>query len=88
MRGVRWEEGEYEEDENGKKTWIRPSRLIFPNIFNGEIDTDVSSISLFCPLLIKMLDCNNRDAEVLRCDDNREHPTEGRAGREAGPAGF
>ena len=52
--GVRWEEGEYEEDGNGKKTWIRPSRLIFPNTFHEEIAIDVSSISLFCHPLIKM----------------------------------
>merc|ERR1711983_298874 len=41
--GVRWEEGEYEEDGNGKKTWIRPSRLIFPNTFDEEIASDIAT---------------------------------------------
>jgi len=41
--GVRWEEGKYEEDENGKKTWITPSKLIFPNAFKGEIATDIAT---------------------------------------------
>ena len=46
--GVRWEEGTYKE-EDGKKTWLTPSKLIFPNAFNGEIATDVSLVSSLIP---------------------------------------
>ena len=67
--GVRWEEGKYEEDENGKKTWITPSKLIFPNAFKGEIETDVSFTLVFSPVLIRSSpDCDHGDSEVLRRD--------------------
>ena len=35
---VHWEEVEREEVE-GKKVWTRPSRLIFPDTFDGEVET-------------------------------------------------
>ena len=37
---VHWEEGEWEEVE-GKKVWTRPSKLIFPDTFDGVVKTDV-----------------------------------------------
>ena len=41
--GVRWEEGTFRE-EDGKKIMVTPSKLIFPNAFSGEIETDVGLI--------------------------------------------
>jgi len=41
--GVRWEEGEYKEDGAGNKTWVTPSKLIFPNTFSGEVATDIAT---------------------------------------------
>ena len=42
VEGVKWEEGEWEVME-GKKVWTRPSRLIFPDTFDGVVETDVSN---------------------------------------------
>ena len=40
VEGVHWEEGESKEVE-GKRVWTRPSRLIFPDTFDGVVETDV-----------------------------------------------
>ena len=39
---VEWIEGTWEE-QGGKKTWIQHSRLVFPDGFDGLVETDVSS---------------------------------------------
>ena len=41
VKGVKWEEGKWEM-VGGKKVWKRPSRLIFPDMFDGVVETDVS----------------------------------------------
>ena len=40
VEGVEWVEGSWEVVD-GKKTWIRQSRLVFPDTFDGRIETDV-----------------------------------------------
>ena len=40
VEGVEWVEGSWELVD-GKKTWIRQSRLVFPDTFDGKIETDV-----------------------------------------------
>ena len=42
VEAVRWEEGQWLEVE-GRKTWTRHSRLIFPDTFDGVVETDVRS---------------------------------------------
>ena len=42
VKGVKWKEGKWE-TVKGKKVWTRPSRLIFPDMFDGVVETDVSS---------------------------------------------
>ena len=86
--GVRWEEGTYRE-EDGKKIWVTPSKLIFPNGFSGEIETDVGLI-LYCMFRYQsraLLDRDNRDTEVVRRHADRERSAEGQPSREAGPSG-
>ena len=38
--GVEWVEGSWEVVD-GKKSWMRHSRLVFPDTFDGVIETDV-----------------------------------------------
>ena len=40
VEGVEWVEGSWEEVD-GKKSWIKQSRLVFPDTFDGRIETDV-----------------------------------------------
>ena len=42
VEGVEWREGEWAEVD-GVKTWTRHSRLVFPDSFTGQIETDVNS---------------------------------------------
>ena len=52
--GVEWVEGSWEVVD-GKKTWVRQSRLVFPDSFDGRIETDVGRpyvSDIYCLLLI------------------------------------